>query len=739
MRLKRLTVRAFRGYVKEETFDLDSPVIILTGPNGRGKTSLFDAIQWALLGKLSRLTGSRDSQGTDFIGNAFAAPEDLAVELVFRQGEAEVTVQRTRAGLRVRTASSSAEGPAAEQLLHELLLLQPLDADAFYKYLTRTHLLEQETLLAFLREDRPTDRFRLLSTFLGLSAISDKARFLQEAVRNCEERAKEATGELGRATSRVAEIEGKLETARALAHRTAEPQEQQSVIEHCHRLISQVQVLTSREIPLPGNFAKIAAACKDAGSALGAAMQRWQSDQATLTQLLARSRDWDALVQEHQALMEDLEQAKASESAFQPQLSEAREVLNGAAVALEELQQLIRSSAGEQSELVKFLEEGKKLAEGREACPLCGQPIKYTDLADHVNGELNKVSNQARLLAERQQQAEAAWKAANLQHDELTERREVQGRRMAEALTRISRSALNQLSAELARLDIQAEPPSELGSRISQRIGRLGDYLTEGERLRSDLEQVAAAADAIGRSQLIQALEPDLAAAKAAAEAAQKEHAALGRAQRNLELLRRKIQGVERELVEELLQQYEPVWQEFYYRIQPHPLFTRLRLRLSQGEERGVYFEVQPEGNGQSKRANMIFSGGQSAGVMVVLFLTLHLHQNWTRLETVMLDDPLQSLDDVNVLGLVDLLRFFAEHRQLILSTHDDRFAGMLLHKFRSLQPGQPIVRYAFEGLTRMGPVIRREESTPTRAAREAMYLTGQGRGNGHAAPETTH
>ena len=193
-----------------------------------------------------------------------------------------------------------------------------------------------------------------------------------------------------------------------------------------------------------------------------------------------------------------------------------------------------------------------------------------------------------------------------------------------------------------------------------------------------------------------------------------------------VQLLQRKIQGVERELVEELLQQYEPVWQEFYYRIQPHPLFTRLRLKLSQGEERGVFFDVLPEGSGQPKRANMIFSGGQSAGLMVVLFLTLHLHQNWTRLETVMLDDPLQNLDDINVLGLVDLLRFFAEHRQLILSTHDDRFAGMLLHKFRSLEPNRPIVRYAFEGLTRMGPVIRREESTPTRAAREAMWPTSR-------------
>lgn len=739
MRLKRLTVKAFRGYGQEQTFELDSPVVILTGPNGRGKTSLFDAIQWALLGKLSRLTGSRDSQGTDFIANAFAVPAEPFVELVFRQGEAEVTVQRTRAALRVHTAARRAEGPDAEQLLQELLLLQPMDTDTMYHHLTRTHLLEQETLLDFLREDKPTERFRLLSTFLGLGAISDKARFLQDAVRHCGERATVATAALTKATTSAAEIKGKLEAARALAHGTVEPQEQQHVVSRCQRLLSQVQALTSRDLPMPGDFTKVAAACKDAEATLGATMQRWRSDQATLTQLLDRSGDWDALVQEQRALMEELEQAKASESAFQPQLSAARAVLNSAAVALEELQQQIRSSTGDQSQLVKFLEEGKKLAEGREACPLCGQSIKYADLAEHVNGELTKLSAQARLFAAKQQQAEEAWRAALEKHDELAAQREGQARRMAETITRISGSALNQLTAELARLNIQAEEPGELGPRIADHITKLGESLAEGDRLRSDLELVAAAADAVGRSQLVQALEPDLATAQAEADAAQREQTALQKAQESLQLLQRKIQGAERELVEELLQLYEPVWQEFYYRIQPHPLFTRLKLKLSQGDERGVFFEVLPEGGGQSKRANMIFSGGQSAGLMVVLFLTLHLHQNWTHLETVMLDDPLQNLDDINVLGLVDLLRFFGERRQLILSTHDDRFAGMLLHKFRSLEPDQPILRYAFQGLTRMGPVVRKEASSPTRAAQAAMYLPGRGEGNGDPAPGHTH
>lgn len=55
-------------------------------------------------------------------------------------------------------------------------------------------------------------------------------------------------------------------------------------------------------------------------------------------------------------------------------------------------------------------------------------------------------------------------------------------------------------------------------------------------------------------------------------------------------------------------------------------------------------------------------------------------------LETALLDDPLQSLDNVHLLGVVDILRRVASKRQLIVSTHDAAFAGLLSRKLRPVE-----------------------------------------------------
>ena len=43
-------------------------------------------------------------------------------------------------------------------------------------------------------------------------------------------------------------------------------------------------------------------------------------------------------------------------------------------------------------------------------------------------------------------------------------------------------------------------------------------------------------------------------------------------------------------------------------------------------------------------------------------------------LQVAMIDDPLQSLDDVNSLSLIDLLHRVKDCRQMIMSTYDSRW-----------------------------------------------------------------
>lgn len=76
-----------------------------------------------------------------------------------------------------------------------------------------------------------------------------------------------------------------------------------------------------------------------------------------------------------------------------------------------------------------------------------------------------------------------------------------------------------------------------------------------------------------------------------------------------------------------------------------------------------------------------------------------------------MLDDPLQSLDDVNLLGLIALLRRTKDRRQLLVSTHDLRFGRLLSRKLRPVSEGQRTRVIALEAWGPSGPTVRQDDA----------------------------
>lgn len=60
-RLKHLDVGPFRGFSQKEEFDLDGRVVLLYGPNGSGKTSFSEALEYSLLGSLEEAESKRIS------------------------------------------------------------------------------------------------------------------------------------------------------------------------------------------------------------------------------------------------------------------------------------------------------------------------------------------------------------------------------------------------------------------------------------------------------------------------------------------------------------------------------------------------------------------------------------------------------------------------------------------------------------------------------------------------------
>ena len=101
------------------------------------------------------------------------------------------------------------------------------------------------------------------------------------------------------------------------------------------------------------------------------------------------------------------------------------------------------------------------------------------------------------------------------------------------------------------------------------------------------------------------------------------------------------------------------------------------------------------------------FSEGQLNAVALSYFLGMALNSPSTPLSFLLLDDPLQSMDVISALGFADMCRRLRTERQLILTTHDRRWAELLVRKLRPRVPGTKTIITELEGWTRDGPVIR--------------------------------
>jgi DNA repair protein SbcC/Rad50 len=84
VRLDTVTIKNFRAYRKPQEFNLGADVTILYGPNGFGKTSFFDAVDFAVTGGIGRIDSSSEAHFTKTAQHLDTRSEESAVSLSFQ-------------------------------------------------------------------------------------------------------------------------------------------------------------------------------------------------------------------------------------------------------------------------------------------------------------------------------------------------------------------------------------------------------------------------------------------------------------------------------------------------------------------------------------------------------------------------------------------------------------------------------------------------------------------------------
>lgn len=76
-------------------------------------------------------------------------------------------------------------------------------------------------------------------------------------------------------------------------------------------------------------------------------------------------------------------------------------------------------------------------------------------------------------------------------------------------------------------------------------------------------------------------------------------------------------------------------------------------------------------------------SSGQLSAVLLAFSLAMNKIYAGEGITTIFIDDPIQCMDDINMISFVELLRREFSDSQIIVSTHEEQFSNYIRYKFK--------------------------------------------------------
>ena len=177
--LKAVKLDGIRGINQEIDIQLNKALTILHGPNGTGKSSILQAIEWCMTGEIPYMRGG-DFTREDAIVNAFTRTKRARVELNF-SGPTEFTLVRRKNRTRSTTSGKHQLSLKSDKLYEddkaENTLIDLLDIDA--EEIPRSKFLHQETIRDALTY-KPSDRSAVIEKLLGTYDIKEFTKAISQ-------------------------------------------------------------------------------------------------------------------------------------------------------------------------------------------------------------------------------------------------------------------------------------------------------------------------------------------------------------------------------------------------------------------------------------------------------------------------------------------------------------------------------------------------------------------------------
>lgn len=248
-RLQSVAAKHFRG-LQSADIDLSANITVIYGQNGTGKTSVFDAIEWALLGGVERLdTESKDDlSGRSPYVNLFSS-NAATVELMLKVGDASVSIKRAcDINGSVNLFVDQSESGDDRQLLNTIVGQQSakLDIRVLRRLVRATSFLSQSSVKQFLIDD-PRQRYSSLAHLLGTQDYIRVLDKLDELRKESDKRVASLSDALQNKDAEAESIRAHLRGRESLLSGSPETRELDSVL--TARRHTAVQALTAAQSP----------------------------------------------------------------------------------------------------------------------------------------------------------------------------------------------------------------------------------------------------------------------------------------------------------------------------------------------------------------------------------------------------------------------------------------------------------------------------------------------------------
>lgn len=644
MKIAYVEISGFRGFRERTRITVPPGFLVVGGANGSGKSTICDAIEYAFTGSIRQGTEHKEKGESiqEYLwwrGAETAQPAYVEVGLLGADGRA-TAVRRGPAGLVV----------SPEDRLESLLMAEVGAPDDCLRQLCRTAILRDEEITSISVDLKETDRFSFVRGALGgadFSAVTERLRDVDRVL-----------VAHGVATNRDYDIERA--RAASLSTRLSQARTEAASVSD---MVVAASVLSTFTGVSSGDLSTLTA---NASKRLGEQRRRTEAIADCLRRLGdLESRRVEIATSAHAERVLDLEtRVKSTEE----RVAEAGATAIATATALE----AVRGSSPAGVALAQLLEYGERVGLKNGICPLCGAEREPSDFAAHVRDERSALVRQNALVAQRAREAaDATLAISRLKVEAERLRGERDAARQAETALA---AAISRIGQELRSLAI------DTGGDVTQTMAFAS---AEVESLRAQAERVDAAIGAVRASHaaaLVLELEGEMRAVqeRLATTETLRARLATARAQaREAEAAVLRLQG---ELVDEQLGAIAPLLVEIYERLRPHVDWRDLRYNLRGDVRRMLSLEV-----GDGLNPSFMFSSGQRRAVGLAFFLAIHLSRSWCKLDSLVLDDPVQHVDDYRALHLAEVLSAIRRTgRQIICTVEDPALVDLLARRLRS-------------------------------------------------------